>query len=369
MKVLVVVAALITPSLAFADKPLPGSSHTPPLVFDEASVSIEVVGSGSDGYGWHSHVELKGVSSKTDRLRLDWKAGGKLLLSVKCDVSIEDDYMSGSCNNSGTSQKPLKQVGDITAELIYSDDQTDKDYLVRTFKLPVVHLKGQWETWGNVADDTLTSAYVYMANDEATDSTYRMPTLYITFANEYLKDPQLRCTVAGKKLKDIALGSESGSDTEDIEIDYQPKKGERQTHKWMRGKYLINEYWGKRETLKRDMPKTVPDGEVLGDNPGKWDCNLRSEGKVLRTLSFVVDKDGMIEMDEMNTGKGATPTVTPRVVMVDVRLTKDSSAFDKRINPAAMKKSLQFGLPWPDHPKVKQIHASYPPKSGLPDLK
>jgi hypothetical protein len=32
-----------------------------------------------------------------------------------------------------------------------------------------------------------------------------------------------------------------------------------------------------------------------------------------------------------------------------------------------MKKSLAYGLPWPDHPKVKEIHASYPAKSGLAD--
>ncbi|MBL0217891.1 MAG: hypothetical protein IPQ07_28930 [Myxococcales bacterium] len=370
MKCLLIAATLVVPSVAFADKPLPISAHTPPLIFDEASVSLEVVGKGSDGYGWHSHVELKGVASKNDRLRLEWKAGGKLIYTAKCDVSIEDGYMSGSCNNQGTSEKPLKQVGEITAELIYEDDSNDKEYLVRTMKIQVVHLKGQWETWGNVADDTLGSAFLWMGNDEATNSTYRMPNLYLTFANgQQPNDATLRCTAEGKKIKDISLGAESGADTEDIELDYQPKKGERQTHHWNRQKFLVNIYWGKRETLKWEMPAKTEKDLVLSDNPGKWECNLRTEGKVVRTLSFVVNKDGMIQNDEFNTGKGAIPMLSDREVMLDMRMTKDSSFIDKRINPAAMKKSLQYGLPWPDHPKVKQIQASFPAKSGLPDPK
>jgi hypothetical protein len=61
--------------------------------------------------------------------------------------------------------------------------------------------------------------------------------------------------------------------------------------------------------------------------------------------------------------------VSNKIALIDLRLTKDSQSFDKRINPAAMKKSMGYGLPWPTHPKVKIIQASYPPKFGQPDPK
>jgi hypothetical protein len=80
-------------------------------------------------------------------------------------------------------------------------------------------------------------------------------------------------------------------------------------------------------------------------------------------------KDGMVLQDEIQTGKNAVPMVSNKVALIDLRLTKDSSAWDERIVPAELKKSMGYGLPWPVHPKVKTIHASYPPKSGLPDPK
>jgi hypothetical protein len=161
----------------------------------------------------------------------------------------------------------------------------------------------------------------------------------------------------------------SESDGGDINIvaDTNPAKGEPVQYHWAQRRFRLEVYWGQRSTLRRDMPKDTKADGVMSDNPGTWECGLRHEGKTIRTITFTVDADGMIQQDEIQRGKNAIPTVSPKVVLVDVRLTKDSASFDKRINPAAMKKSLAYGLPWPDHPKVKEIHASYPAKSGLAD--
>jgi len=149
----------------------------------------------------------------------------------------------------------------------------------------------------------------------------------------------------------------------------QPLNGERIQYKWQKMNLMADVLWGQRSTLQYDMPKTQPKDSVLSDNPGKWECNLRHEGKAIRQLIFNVGKDGMIVQDEMQSGPGAIPTVSKKVVLIDMRLTKDSASFDKRIAPEAMKKSMAFGLPWPNHPKVKTIQASFPAKSGQPDPK
>ena len=367
---MVVLASIVVPALALAApaaKPLPASQHSPPVVLDEASVQLALL-TREDGYAFRSHIEMTGFTSKTDTARLEWKQGGKVLATAKCTLDREDKYASGSCNYDGT---PLKAVGDVTVDLIYWDDQAEKDYLVRTFTATVHHLKGQWETWQISPDDLLSPAWVWMTHDNENNGTYRRPELYLWFSTgDTMNDASLRCMVDGsKKIDDITLSPEGGSDTGDIEGDYQPKGGERLTYKWTKMKFLIDMMWGPRSTLSYDKPKTTPKDKVFSDNPGKWECKLRHDGKAIRLLNFVVDKDGMILQDEIQSGKGAIPTVSPKVVLIDNRLTPDSQSFDKRIVPVALKKSFGFGLPWPTHPKVKIIQASIPPKSGMPDPK
>jgi hypothetical protein len=370
MKSLFALFALLTlllPHAALA-KPLPGSQHAPPIVMDEASVRIWLNTRGDAGYDFSSHIEMKGFTSNTDTARLEWKQNGKLLATAKCNLDIRGSYASGSCDYRDT---PLKAKGEITAELIYWDDQAEKEYLVRTFKLKALYFKGQWEDWQIFADDVLAAAYIYMGYENAENATYREPLLYLWTANgNYLNNPRLRCTINGtKKLPDIDVSPQGGSDVGTTESDRQPINGERVRYKWQKMALLLGVMWGRRDTLKYDMPKTTPKDAVLSDNPGKWDCMLRWDGKAIRQLLFTVDKDGMVVQDEIQTGKNAVPMVSNKVALIDLRLTKDSSAWDERIVPAELKKSLGYGLPWPVHPKVKTIHASYPPKSGLPDPK
>ena len=367
MRLSLAFAFIALPSLASAaPKLLPASQHAPAVILDEASVSVDLVSRSDEGYVFRAYVEMTGFTSKTDTARLEWKQGGKVLATAKCSLDRDGAYAAGTCAYDG---KPIKAKGDIEADLIYWDDQTEKDYLVRTFKVTTYDFKGQWETWQIVPDDVLSSAWMYMGHPNDNNGTYRRPTLYLWFSNgDPINDGTLRCMVDGKKkIADISLSPQGGSDSGEIEADYMPKKGDRLTYRWQHSKMLLEVLWGKRSPLQYDMPKTQPADTVLSDNPGAWDCKLRHEGKAIRQLQFVVDKDGMIKQDEMQTGKGAIPVVSNNVVLVDVRLTPDSQTFDKRIVPAALKKSMPFGLPWPTHAKVKAIQASYPPKSGMPD--
>jgi hypothetical protein len=366
---------LLSSSIAAAGgKPIPASQHQPPVVLDEPSIYVKLIQHADSGYGFKSHVELVGLTSNKDALRLDWKQNGKVLASANCELSFEerptkDFYAYGGCDFTGN----VKAIGAVEGELVYRDDQTDKEYLVRTFKMTVRHYKGVVEDWQITPDDVLGAAWIYHGHDSYDDSmhtgSYRRPTLYMWFTGDWLNDGFLRCTVAGKKMPDINLSRQSDASETDIEFIQQPKNGQRVRYVWSKQIFLMDVYWGKRDTLRDDLGKKVAPEKVLADNPGKWECALRHDGKVIRQLAFTVDNDGMIQQDEIQSGKTAIPTVTNYVVLVDLRLTKDSATYDKRIAPEAMKRSIGFGLPWPDHPKVKAIHASYPAKTGLPDPK
>jgi uncharacterized protein YceK len=346
----------------------PSSQHSPPVILDEASALFTLRTRSDEGYDFRAYVEMTGFSSKTDTAHIDLKQNGKVLATAKCGIDRDGAYGIGSCEYGGT---PLKVKGELEADLIYWDDQTEKEYLVRTFKMTAYHFKGQWETWQIFPDDVLAAGYAYQGHEFQNDGTYRRVDFYIWFSTgDYLNEGTLRCTVNGtKKLADIPLSPQGGSATGTIEADVQPTNGERVTYRWQKMDLMADVLWGKRSTLQYDMPKTQPKDTVLSDNPGKWECNLRHEGKAIRQLLFTVDNNGMIVQDEIQSGKNSISTVSSRVALIDLRLTKDSATFDKRINPAAMKKSMGFGLPWPTHPKVQAIQASFPAKSGQPDPK
>ncbi len=360
IKRLVPLLLVAFPAVATAAPLTPGSQHNPPVVLDEASVSIDLYSAGTNaGYKIRSYVEINGFSSKTDTARMDWISKGKVFDSIKCDLGQDDGYASGECTNS---EKAHLVKGPVEVRLIYWDDQEEKEYLVRTFKLHIHHWKGKWDSWQIDADDALNTAFMYMGHDKATDSTYRNPRLYMWFSGrDNLEQLTLRCKVGEKKLPDIEIWENNGSGRAVVESVMTPAKGEDVVYYWQRKVFLINAYWGPKATL------TESNDPVMADNPGQWECGLRNAGKTIRTILFTVDNDGMIQQDEIQSGKNPIPTVSDKVVLVDVRFTKDSPSYDKRISPAALKKSMQWGLPWPDHPKVKEIHKSYPAKSGLAD--
>ena len=374
-KILSLVLVLSSSSVFAAGKLIPAAQHKPPIVLDEASVYVKLVPHADNGYGWVSYVEIAGLTSNKDAARIDWKQGGKVLATAKCELSFEaraathDFYATGHCNFTNN----VKATGAVEPELVVRDDQDDKEYLVRTFKMNVHHYKGLSEDWQVSADDALGAAWIYHGHGSDDDSrhtgSYRRPNLYLWFTGDWLNDGALRCTAAGKKVPDIALSRQSDPSETDIEFVQLPKNGKRVRYVWSKQIFLMEVYWGKRDTLAGDLGKNVEADNVLADNPGAWECALRHDGKAIRQLAFTVDNDGMIQQDEIQSGKNAIPTVSDRVVLVDLRLTKDSATFDQRIAPEAIKKSMGFGLPWPDHAKVKKIHASLPGKSGLPDPK
>ncbi|HXK16575.1 MAG TPA: hypothetical protein VNG33_02130, partial [Polyangiaceae bacterium] len=246
------ILAFAVPSLALAAPPaakLPsGREHNPPVVLDEASVRLWLNTRGDEGYDFSSWLEMSGFTSKTDSARIEWKQNGKLLATAKCKLDLNGKYATSSCNYDGP---PIKAKGDIEASLVYWDDQAEKDYLVRSFKVKVYQWKGQWQTWQIMPDDLLASAWMYMGYENREDGTYRHLSLRLWFSNgDYLSQASLRCTVNGsKKLPDFAVDPQGGGGTGNIEADTQPTNGERVTYRWQKMDLMFELLWGRRDSL------------------------------------------------------------------------------------------------------------------------
>lgn len=354
---------------AFADGKLPkGTEHSPPIFVDESNTQARVL---KTYPGWTPRVEaiVAGVA-ENDHFRLVVRQSGKALYDVKCDVAgIYQNPQRAVVNCEGR-DKPLAQTGPVDYELVYKDDKTDKEFLVRTYKLTVKNWRNypannKEKLWNNWADDLPGMAFLNMDGDHH---------VYLSFwVNSQPTNAggltTLRCTVDGKPLDHppIEAGWEGHQVGQDIEQDARNAKGDTITYRQHHIRLDMRSLgWGSKEDIKAA-------GEVGGtanykepvlfiDHPGAWLCQLRKDQETLREFAFTVDAKGLVEQDEMNTGKGALPTLD-NVRMIEMHIPKDDK-LDDVIEGNNWKKSFSWGLPWPDHPKVKKLHATFPTGAG-----
>ncbi len=347
-----------------AGKLLPGLSHSPPRYLDESRTSLRARGR-MDGYILTLNARAIGFTSNSDRFRLDLRAGGKVAATIKCGLQdLGDTIASVECENDEQIKGPK---GAVEAQLIYMDDQDGQDYLVRTFKVDIVHVTSWGDpVWIIPPDDLLASAWVrHVGGLVLHDAVSGHPHFVFWAAHPSENTMSLRCTVNGTKVDDIPL---SGSGQEPfVEITKRTQGKPDVVYKWARQQMIANIHHGDPKDYQYINADERKKGRWLIDNQGAWACDVRHESKVIRQLNFTVDAKGMIADDPMQAGKGASPQF-PYVSTIDIRIPKDSK-FDMRIRTDAMKKSRGYGLPWPEAPNVKAIHASYPPVSGLPDPK
>ena len=344
---------------------LPADHHTPPLFLDEPQTTV-FLRSRDQGYQFEVATRIVGLGSNNDRARVDWKQRGKVVATAACSLHY---YAMRSLAVCTSSSDTIMAKGAVDAQLIVTADEDGMEYLVRTFKLNVYAFdEGHGTTLYQILpDDTLGAAWV--RHNFSDNAEKLMPLIEFWMATS--KTPgkaNMRCTVDGKKLDDIDASIEplhlQNMDTDvtlEQEADHFTGKAHQLYH--YEGHSLDwNVVFGpKTDALAQQYPSRT----FLIDHPGKWDCLLRDSatGKTVREFLFSVNGDGIVEQNDIQSGEHAIATL-PNVVLIEVRLPKDNP-LGERIRPDLMKKSLGFGLPWPDHPHVKAIQAAFPPASGL----
>lgn len=346
---------LLTSVTAFADgKREDPATHNPPLYIDESSPHFDAYAH-DGGYGAHVNFDLYGAGAVTDGVRVEWKQGnGKPVLTTKCTVNQEAGRYPVACE---TNQDVLKLAGAVTADVVYIDDASDKQYLVRSFKLNVAHWtdQGTHPNFQFLPDDAMGIAYAWNDPDG-----YRNDVRFSFWSTNKLEGSAttFRCKVGGKQLDDfkMSLGSDR---TGGVDVDVLPKSGARLTIHYKHPALDVEEMkWGTRAAYKGNLTKDKL--RFLGDNPGDWTCDARVEGTVIRQFAFAVGADGLIQSAAIQSGKNPLH-VPPGTVVVAMTIPK---GIEEHFRPAAVKGSAGYGAPWPDHPDVKKWLAALPPQVG-----
>lgn len=370
--VFLVLAVLPAHGLA-APRLLPAEQHQPALFVDVPAIWIGVIPQGDTGYRGKAFLRVAGATSKNDQLRIEWRSAGRLLATGRCAANwdADDRTLAGECEL----EKNLKVKGPIEIDVVYSDDRDDRDYLVTTLKTEV-----RWwrenrtsETWGIIPDDLLAVAFVRHLDDQ---SYIRAPLIQFWSSDDGLAGGRatMRCTVNGKKLPGDDLDAHIGalaaeSDQSSIKASFTTEKLSR-TYAFQHYQVEPGFRFGtKTQDDEADATAAATRGAPVprfaADTPGKWDCTLRKGGKQIRQFLFSVDSKGMAQPSEMQSGQRPIKTL-PHVVLIDMKIPDPS--VELRLRPDAMRKSLGFGLAWPDHPRARELQAAFPKKpSGLPD--
>jgi hypothetical protein len=340
------------------------SEQTPPRFVDVTQLVVDGLSSDA-GYRPRINTTVHGVTSDADAVRFEVLQKGKVLASQRCRLeSVDKGRGIVQCTFDGP---PLKATGDLTAQLIYIDDQAEKEYLLRAFALKAQAFTFVGRTGYQILqDDTLGQAYVWQRQ---TGSRFEDYALYAYFgtATDQTFSGKLRCTAAGAKVRDIDVSTDTGKVVVEALDD---ASGEDRRYKWNQMTLRFDGFsFGQRdEVIKfRDSGGDYKDHLFLGDHPGDWVCDLRKDGAVVRTFRFHVNEQGRIDPHPAQSVAGA-PLLRPGVVMVDVRLPA-TNTFDLRVRGAAIKGSMAYGLPWPKQDSLKEMLGAAPADSGFPDPK
>ncbi|HTL34107.1 MAG TPA: hypothetical protein VL326_13350 [Kofleriaceae bacterium] len=346
-----------------------GAKANPPRFVDESTAYISTIRSG-DGYRIFGRAGVLNVAGRaSEEYRLVVLKGGKEVgASTKCTQS--GTWLGANLNSDestlalfgtkdataldcGDNDVAYKATGPLDVQLRQYDDVDGNEYILRTYKLNVVHPKAYGDPlWMIFPDDLLGPGWIGGNGKNAGGIKFRFWTSSETYPDK------VRCTVDGKKVPDIKVSGGGGDAS--IEYDYRKTQNADQVRY---GWYLMN------LSTSNDATSGMPEKNAntskdwltaLGEYPGNWTCDFRTaDAKVLRTMSFHVNDKGYVDPSPAQAGELASPDVAP----VDIKFGKD--AMDKRVRPDAMKKGAGYGRPWPKGPP-KDLPAK---ASGLPDLK
>jgi hypothetical protein len=352
----------LAPALASAagGPPQPGDKHDPALFVDFGSVWINAVSYDND-YSANAAFRIYGASSTKDRARMEWRAGGKIIGTAECTSEFFEKPRT--LNAQCSLEKHVSATGPVDVAVIYVDDQTDAEYLVATYHVTVKSWKGIGKTqnFGILPDDALAVAFV---RHWYGDTAFHVPIFeFWTTSNKILGDGTMRCTVDGKKLPDFDahIDTDQGALQKEIEVRVTTPTSNR-TYLYEHIGVEPDFHFGSKDDHGIYDPERM---RWIIDNPGKWDCMLRKDGHQVRQFTFTVNAKGMVEQSEMQGGKHPIPTLA-NVVLVDMKIPADNG-LELRVRPDAMKKSIGFGVAWPDGARAAELRAALPPASGQGD--
>jgi hypothetical protein len=314
---------------------------------DDSTLRFHLVRDG-EKYSWDGRLVLWGKLNRGDAVRLDTKRGGRRVAQQRSgNLDVSDDPSGLKWAVIGTKWTQAgsamfdAQAGDYTVDIVYVNGDTDKETVLRTVTIPVVRYQdGNDVRFQSTHDDWLGMAKLEIP-ETATDP------MRLHFHRSYgdsetndsgLRNPQIRCSIDGQRLNQ-ELGEDVGTD-DTFELQANDVRTGSKKWGWARHQVILQNVRFRYEST----PGMKYEGIQMSQRPGAWSCEIRNDGKVLRTLSWTVNADGNIALHPAQQGPAGL-RLAPRRYFVESTFPSPDKA-DTSFQPDIVRQRV-MGVAWP----------------------
>lgn len=337
----------------------------------DAYFNIESTQTGREDTGWYveTRAVIYGDNIPADSgFKYVLKQGRQTLATFMCDADFQQRHLGTNleegqlgrmtterCSNR---ENPLKAVGEISAEVYFIDGNDDSESLVRTHNLGVRSFERannaqQYyiEFNGGAASTVVhecakTRMPALCLSNAARSNSYGYVGVFMWLAEtrhnglapsgpRWGAEMQVRCSVDGERLQ--TTRNERGVTATRRATRVMASTGEGRQDE--RDQYHFEE-------VHFRLPITVGepfDGMVrLEDHPGQWQCDIRQQRQVIRSVRFQVADGHILPHEEETAGNVHLP---PGGHLAHTTIPEDA-AMETRVSPAAAARGPFFGVGW-----------------------
>ena len=348
--------------------------------------------------GWYlkSNLRILGTFPNRSAFRVLVKKNGKKLSNVRCEGSVyrkdkDRNYDEGMRRNGKDmnfedfmrtkyrcfdEKQAINELGNLDVEIYFIDGDTDTETLAREYVIDVREAKkvdglpakshpavsdyyiqrhaesavafANLAVYGAYADGKGDVGYLKRPLQSGKDKSYgtlevftsMSPPDYAEFS-QASRTPIVRCSVNGQriKFKDNKVGIknerlESAIHSDRNAAKYRTGVAYEELISFSRVLFRLPIYSG-------EIP--FPDRTRLEDYPGKWECDVRSNGVVLRTFRWEVGSDGrMIPHPEQANGN---VNLFYNANLIEMEIPDGGGEIDGRLLPIP-NAGFFYGIPW-----------------------
>ena len=356
-----------------------------------------------DGWMLKSSLRVMGTFPRRSAFKISVLRNGKVLGTARCGggryvynanavpkmAYFGDNFLwhdTGCWSKKGK----INQVGKFDVEIRVVNGDTDKETLVRTYKIDVqkiTRVRGSAvnsypdssgyavmrHTDSAVAFIHLTSPGMkdyYNATKTSTSSSGRSQVeLYFSMSPEktgkYPKRGYIKCSVDGTRITFPDNGDFTDLLTPRILRTTALAYTDRISPKFKRGPEYKDQL--RFSQLRSILPMAWGgDGKKyskfeISTKPGNWECKFMNNGETYRVFRFKVEIDGAIEPHPEQASGNVN--LYHNAFMIDMEIPDGATEFDYRLGPQPAK-GLFYGIPWKTS-EGKAMAARVPKKGSL----
>ena len=340
------------------------------------------------GWALDSRIRLVGDYPKRTAVKVNISRAGKVLAATRCEMDLYDTNLRQNkvrnlqtivCVNKTT---PIKDLGKFDIEIVAVNGETDAETSVRNYKIEVFKVDRIGGGFSNPQPDA--PHYYISRHAEAPVSflffrpadtgsyilgqgfpTWNGAEIYFSLSptekGKLNNSTFLQCTVDGKP-QNFGDGRTNDMLDNSVVRSHEVIYTDRLAPQYQRGGPFQDDISFK--VIRVALPihwKADRQNYSITDHPGKWECNMMSNGEIWRTWRFQIGADGMPVLHPEQ--KNGNVKLFFNSYLIDMEIPAGGTVLDKRLVANSLSEGFFYGQKWTT-PEGKAMAGRVPTKGN-----